>query len=264
MRLPRGSIDPVPVRAWGPSARRRTSSPSGNQRQSVTGRLCGWDGNPIPPGARRDAKWCSKRCRQAAHRAKVTPAVAASRLEPRRLAYADPPYVGLAKRYYGDQPTYAGEVDHDELLDRLATYDGWALSCSSSSVPSLMAMADRKGMNVRLAIWARRPKPHPTAALVTAWEGLLYWPARPLERGPDGPLSDVLIGVEARLRPTLPGGKITGTKPPRFCVWLFGLLGAAPGDELDDLFPGSGIVGRTWASWSGDRLGGQLALHLPG
>jgi hypothetical protein len=32
-----------------------------------------------------------------------------------------------------------------------------------------------------------------------------------------------------------------------FCRWLFGLLGAAPGDQLDDLFPGSGAVTRAWA-----------------
>jgi hypothetical protein len=42
---------------------------------------------------------------------------------PLRLAYADPPdrgNVGL----YRDHPHYGGEVDHAELIERLAAYDG--------------------------------------------------------------------------------------------------------------------------------------------
>ena len=36
-----------------------------------------------------------------------------------------------------------------------------------------------------------------------------------------------------------PGDRITGSKPPAFCRWIFRCLGVRPGDELDDLFPGS-------------------------
>jgi hypothetical protein len=32
-------------------------------------------------------------------------------------------------------------------------------------------------------------------------------------------------------------------------MWLFQLLGASPGDDLDDMFPGSGIVGRCFAQF---------------
>ena len=39
---------------------------------------------------------------------------------------------------------------------------------------------------------------------------------------------------------------IEGQKPVKFVRWVFGLLGACPDDELDDLYPGSGIVGREW------------------
>ena len=34
------------------------------------------------------------------------------------------------------------------------------------------------------------------------------------------------------------------------CRWIFTLLGAAPGDTLDDLFPGSGAVGRAFAAFT--------------
>jgi hypothetical protein len=44
---------------------------------------------------------------------------------------------------------------------------------------------------------------------------------------------------------------VIGMKPPAFCAWVFDLLGAAPGDSLDDLFPGSGMVGRSWLWYVG-------------
>jgi hypothetical protein len=87
---------------------------------------CAWCGGQIPVGMRRDAVCCSKRCRQARHRfttgvGVASPVVAGA---PRRLAYADPPYPGRARRYYGDHPDYGGEVDHAELVASLsADYD---------------------------------------------------------------------------------------------------------------------------------------------
>lgn len=38
-----------------------------------------------------------------------------------KLAYADPPYPGEAKRHYADHPDYAGEVDQHALIQRLAS-----------------------------------------------------------------------------------------------------------------------------------------------
>lgn len=46
------------------------------------------------------------------------------------------------------------------------------------------------------------------------------------------------------------GSDVPGRKPLAFCAWLFGLLGMSPGDELVDLFPGSGGVARAWAEVS--------------
>jgi hypothetical protein len=40
---------------------------------------------------------------------------------------------------------------------------------------------------------------------------------------------------------------VVRAKPAAVCRWIFGLLGAQAGDSLDDLFPGSGAVGRAWA-----------------
>jgi hypothetical protein len=37
---------------------------------------------------------------------------------------------------------------------------------------------------------------------------------------------------------------LTGTKPESVCRWILDLLGFQPNDELDDLFPGTGVMSR--------------------
>jgi hypothetical protein len=39
---------------------------------------------------------------------------------------------------------------------------------------------------------------------------------------------------------------LTGAKPEAFCWWLCDLLGLRDGDELVDLYPGTGVMGRVW------------------
>lgn len=229
-------------------------------------RTCAWCGGPLPTQARRDALTCSQPCRQARHR--VTRAVvprssrdgsaAAARdvsrvqeaLQTRRLAYADPPYPGKAF-YYRGHPDYAGEVDHEALLSRLATYDGWALSTSARALPQVLALAVAQDLPVRVAAWIRGARPHATARhALNAWEPVIYVPVARIHetdtsRGTGaGRRVDVLThGVSPML--TLPG-RVIGAKPAAFCRWMFDLVGATPRDTLDDLFPGSGIVGQAW------------------
>jgi hypothetical protein len=227
----------------------------------VDGRLrltCQWCDGPIPARARRDALTCSQRCRQARHR--VTAAVRdgspraprdASRvdapLQTRRFAYADPPYPGLAG-YYRGHPDYAGEVDHKALLSRLATYDGWALSTSAAALPYVLSLAvsldgGRDG-SVRVAAWIRGPRPHTTARhALNAWEPVIYRPVPSRVAGETRRVDVLTHGVTPMT--TLPT-RVIGTKPAAFCRWMFDLVGATPHDTMDDLFPGSGIVGRCW------------------
>jgi hypothetical protein len=210
---------------------------------------CGWCRRELL-ATRRDARYCSKSCRQAAHRTGIRRAELDRDATPARLAYADPPYPGMAHLYRG-HPDYAGEVDHAELIGRLSTYDGWALSTSADALPEVLRDASRlESRRVAVAAWVKGPRPHPLAAIVSSWEPVLYVPARSL-RDPSGAATpDALVGVASRGRPTLPTA-VLGMKPPAFCTWLFALLGARPGDELADLFPGSGIVAWSWARWTG-------------
>jgi hypothetical protein len=41
-------------------------------------------------------------------------------------------------------------------------------------------------------------------------------------------------------------GALVGMKPPEFTVWMAQLLGAQVGDQLADLYPGSGAVSLAW------------------
>ena len=59
-----------------------------------------------------------------------------------RIAYADPPYPGQAKRHYGNHADYAGEVDHTELIRCLERDypDGWALSTGAKMLQDVLAI----------------------------------------------------------------------------------------------------------------------------
>jgi hypothetical protein len=217
-----------------------------------TQRICAWCPKPIPETARRDAICCSARCRQARHRfnrdAGRATAVADGRAL--RLAYADPPYPGKSF-YYRGHPDYAGEVDHAALIRRLADeYDGWALSTSARALPAILALCPP---GVRVAAWHRGERPAASRWPLNAWEPVIYCGGRPadLSRATGAPRrTDSLVHGVSPL--TALATRVTGTKPAAFCRWVFELLGAAPGDTLDDLFPGSGAVTRAWAVYTAD------------
>lgn len=204
-------------------------------------RACGWcrrrlEATATAAGGRR---WCSKRCRQAAYRARRLFVAEGLDDAPRRLAYADPPYPGLAWRYYGREESYAGEVDHRRLLEQLATFNGWALSTSSKALRDVLPLCPPEA---RVCSWVKPIGASPrTRGPHSTWEPLIVMPARLRRPGVRDWLS---------AQPGRGGGEtLMGRKPLAFCAWLFELLGAAPQDELVDLFPGTGIVGRAWGEF---------------
>jgi len=142
---------------------------------------------------------------------------------------------------------FAGEVDHRVLLDRLMSEfpDGWALSTSSAALQEVLGLCPS---SVRVAAWFRGERPTPSYRPLRAWEPVIFHGGRAHLSAVDERRLDALVHV-ARARTTDPR-RLPGTKPGAFCHWLFGLLGMLPGDELVDLFPGSGGVGRAWRFYS--------------
>lgn len=219
-------------------------------------RECAWCHGPIPSMMRRDAECCSVRCRQARHRftSTVGSAGVVAHGQPRRLAYADPPYPGKSSRYYRNHPDYGGEVDHTALVASLsAEYDAWALSTSASALPAMLALCPP---GVQVAAWHRGERVNRRATRpLNAWEPVIYWcPPRVVQVLDDASRFtgatrrvDSLVHV-ARPRLTDPA-RVVGAKPAAFCRWVFELLDAQPVDELVDVFPGSGGVGRAWESY---------------
>jgi hypothetical protein len=157
-----------------------------------------------------------------------------------RITYADPPYIGQARKHYRADPRCA-EVDHAALIADLCAYDGWALSCSSSSLQQVLALCPG---DVRIAAWV---KPfaafHVNVNPAYAWEPVLFSPARKRR-----PRSDTTVRDWLAESMTLKRG-LVGVKPDAFSYWLFDLLGAKTGDEFVDLYPGSGAVSRAWQRW---------------
>jgi len=165
-----------------------------------------------------------------------------------RFGYADPPYPGLAGRYY-DAP----EVDHVKLVARLvAGYpDGWALSTSAEALAEVLPLCPP---GTRIAAWVRGARNGLARTARSAWEPLLVAGGRTRRIcTTDDGLADVLIwGGRQHSHPDA----LVGMKPAAFCEWMFRLLGAAAGDTLDDLYPGSGAIGRAWALYTSPEAPG--------
>ncbi len=166
-----------------------------------------------------------------------------------KFAYADPPYLGCGKLYAAHHPEALAWDDpetHRRLIERLCDEwpDGWAMSLSAPSLQTLLPMCPS---DVRVMPWV---KPFavfkPGVRVAYAWEPVIVRGGRKGTRQDD----TVRDWVSANI--TMKRG-LTGAKPRDFCLWLFEVLGAQPGDTLDDIFPGSGAVAAAWAEWVGDR-----------
>lgn len=157
-----------------------------------------------------------------------------------KFAYADPPYLGCAKRLYGD-PTYDDPKAHRQLIVRLQDEfpDGWAFSMHT---PSIVTLAPFMPTDIRWAAWIKpfavfKPNVNPAYA----WEPVAFRGGRDYTRE-DATVRD-WHSENITMRKGLPGAK-----PPRFALWIAELLGVdfAAGDAIDDLFPGTHGLTMIW------------------
>ena len=190
-----------------------------------------------------------------------------------RFAYADPPYLGccgLYDHFHGDDGLCWDEpTTHKLLIGRLCDEypDGWALSASMPSLHELLPMVPRDS---RISPWCKSFSAFKKGVRPAyAWEPVLWrggrnpnhgHPHAPPERGgKQNTPKDFLWhdrhdiwngrdGVEALLAPITLKKGLTGAKPESFCAWVLDLLNVQIGDSVDDLFPGTGVMGRVAAS----------------
>jgi hypothetical protein len=171
-----------------------------------------------------------------------------------KFAYADPPYLGSAHFYkalHPDALVWNDPATHRRLItDLLDGYpDGWALSASSSNLRTLLPICPD---DVRVMAWCKPwAKWLPGLSPAYSWEPVIMRGGRKIARGAQ-PVRDWHVGNHPP-RINLPDGFVPGMKPRAFCRWVFAALNALSGDELDDMFPGSGAVTAAWAEWVGEK-----------
>lgn len=173
-----------------------------------------------------------------------------------RFAYADPPYLGLAVKFYPEHPqaaVYDTLEGHQALVERLCCEfpDGWAMSLHSPSLRQILPLCPE---DVRVAAWCK-----PFASFKKGvnpgycWEPVIFRGGRPRTDG-----SELTVRDYCAVSITLQRG-FRGAKPEAFVAWVLDLLGARPEDEVVDLFHGSGAVGRAIDAW---RKQGRMPLKV--
>ena len=157
-----------------------------------------------------------------------------------KLVYADPPYLGQCASYdhfHND----GGEMPWDgKCWDEVSTHtsliawllsnpDGYAYSCNPYPVILLG--------HGRIAAWTKTWHQIRPTTVQYAWEAVVFQPARKAnDRTP-------MVRDWLSCAVTRQTGQ-RGAKPDAFNDWILDLLVYEPGDELLDLFPGSGGMAR--------------------
>jgi hypothetical protein len=161
-----------------------------------------------------------------------------------RIGYADPPYPGCAD-LYRDHSDYAGEVDHRALVERLKSeFDGWVLHTHVGGLRMMERQHILPEDGIRVCQWVK-----PFAAfkrnvsVAYAYEPVIIKAARkPV-------VAQRVVMRDWVSEPITLQRGLTGAKPEKVCHWAFELVGAELGDELVDMFPGTGAVTKAWGTW---------------
>lgn len=153
-----------------------------------------------------------------------------------RFAYADPPYLGCGAKLYAPFHPDAADWDDPETHHELVTYlvdefpDGWAVSLH---VPSLRLYLSLVPEDARVCAWVKPWHQIRPTTVQYAWEPVLFRGGR--KDGKRSPMVRDWLSACATRKRGLPGAK-----PEAFNRWVLDLLNYKEGDEIVDLFPGTG------------------------
>lgn len=178
-----------------------------------------------------------------------------------RFAYADPPYLGCCNKYgHHHQYPYGCWDDwrtHNMLIrDINARFpDGWALSLSSTSLQTILGLCPE---DVRVGVWCKTFSAFKKGVRPAyAWEPIIFRGGRnpnhghphapPEKNGKQNTPKDFFETWDQDggiLAPITMKKGLTGAKPEAVCEWILDLLNVQAGDEVEDVFPGTGVMGR--------------------
>lgn len=154
-----------------------------------------------------------------------------------KFGYADPPYFGSATRIYGPLHESAHVWDNKEthialITDLKENYsDGWAYCCNPKDLIWILPIVED---NYRVCAWVKTfHQIRVNCSVQYAWEPVIVYGGRKIAKRK--PMVRDWLACARAMRKGLPGAK-----PDAFNDWVLQLLGFEKGDELDDLFPGSG------------------------
>jgi len=153
-----------------------------------------------------------------------------------RFAYADPPYLGMGKKYkdlHEEALIWDDPQSHIDLVHRLVDEfpDGWAISLS---VPSLQLYLSACPSDVRIAAWTKTfHQIRVNCAIQYSWEPVIWRGGRK-----DTPVKPMIRDWHSGVIAMKKG--LYGAKPMHFNNYILDLLQYKSGDELVDVFPGTG------------------------
>jgi len=171
-----------------------------------------------------------------------------------RLCIADPPYLGRANRWYGDgcgDGKGLGKADyhpdankwddpqsHLDLVHELeANFDGWAIALTVHSLSTYMRVIETDSRNgIRVMSWIKPIAIPSGSRIATSWEPVIIRIPKDRKGWKSGKrIKDHLIA-----NPKQNG--FVGAKPEAWTHWVLDALGYQNGDQVIDMFGGSGAV----------------------
>jgi len=174
-----------------------------------------------------------------------------------KLGIADPPYYGRANRYYGSgsgggggnrriyKPDYHPEAAkwdtkeaHQELVEQLnEQFDSWVIAMSSHNLSMYLNWCETgSSSDYRVCAWVKTTSVPSGSRIRNGFEPVLlklHKSRRSTYRGTR--TRDYFIAPAPRTG-------FLGAKPSGWTYWVLDLMGYELGDEVVDLFNGSGAV----------------------
>ena len=182
-----------------------------------------------------------------------------------KLCIADPPYLGRANRWYGDgcgdgkglgKADYHPEAKkwdnfqaHFDLIHELENnFDGWAIALTVHSLSTYMQVIETDSRNgIRVMSWIKPIAIPSGSRIATSWEPVII--RIPKDR--KGWKSGMRIKDHLIANPRQNG--FVGAKPEAWTHWVLDALGYQDGDQVIDMFGGSGAVEDAIKTYSKDN-----------